>query len=150
MTVRIDSSRSFATVPASKHQEHGMNPFNLFGARQPKKYKLLKNHKIEHAGITLYRIQALKDFGDVKAGDLGGYVQSERNLDHGANAWIHDDSKAYGNSRIWGNAQIKNKSRVFGNARVFDSAEVLCTDVYGDTCIHAKRWSMGNGSAANR
>jgi hypothetical protein len=39
------------------------------------KYKLIKQ-KDTH----LYRIEALKDFGDVKKGDLGGYVQSEDNL----------------------------------------------------------------------
>ncbi|WP_375616758.1 hypothetical protein [Bartonella sp. AP58NXGY] len=37
-----------------------------------KKYELT-DEKIEFDGyLTLYRIRALKDFGDVKAGDLGG------------------------------------------------------------------------------
>ena len=31
---------------------------------------------------TLYRIKALKDFADVKAGDLGGYIEDYRNLSH--------------------------------------------------------------------
>ena len=34
------------------------------------KYKLTKNTKKVN-GITLYQIQALKDFGDIKKGDLG-------------------------------------------------------------------------------
>ena len=34
------------------------------------KYKLT-DETIELNGKTLFRIQALKDFGDVKAGDLG-------------------------------------------------------------------------------
>lgn len=29
---------------------------------------------------TLYQIRALKDFGEVKAGDLGGYIEKESNL----------------------------------------------------------------------
>lgn len=33
-----------------------------------KKFKLLKSEKINHNGHTLYRIQALKDFSDVKKG----------------------------------------------------------------------------------
>lgn len=36
-----------------------------------KKYKLTEETK-EYYGITLYRIEALKDFGTVKAGDKGG------------------------------------------------------------------------------
>ena len=43
----------------------------------------------------VYRIRALKDFGDVKAGDLGGYVNSEENLSHEGNCWIYDDAKIY-------------------------------------------------------
>lgn len=38
-----------------------------------KKYKL-SNNTIKYKGITLHRIEALKNFGDVKAGDLGGFV----------------------------------------------------------------------------
>ena len=32
-------------------------------------------------GIKLFRIRALIEFGDVKEGDLGGFVQKEENLD---------------------------------------------------------------------
>ena len=37
-----------------------------------RKYELT-NISMEFGGRTLYRIRALKDFSDVKAGDLGGY-----------------------------------------------------------------------------
>ena len=40
-----------------------------------KKYELVKEDSIEVGGSTLYRIKALRDFGIVKAGDLGGYIQ---------------------------------------------------------------------------
>lgn len=33
----------------------------------------------------VYQIKALKDFNDVKAGDLGGYVASEDNLSQEGN-----------------------------------------------------------------
>jgi hypothetical protein len=47
-------------------------------ATNTKKYELLRDQTIDFAGVTLYRIRALKDFGTVKASDLGGYVASER------------------------------------------------------------------------
>lgn len=47
-----------------------------------KKYEILYDQSIEINGRKLYRIRALCDFGAVKAGDIGGYVESERNLSH--------------------------------------------------------------------
>ena len=43
-----------------------------------KKYELLKDKHIEYRGKTLYRIKALRDFYNVKKGDIGGYVESEK------------------------------------------------------------------------
>ena len=40
-----------------------------------KKFELTEEFIINNSGIKLYRIKALKDFSDVKKGDLGGYVQ---------------------------------------------------------------------------
>ena len=44
-----------------------------------KKYELTANTKNVY-GKTLFQIRALKDFGDVQAGDLGGYIEKEENL----------------------------------------------------------------------
>ena len=44
-----------------------------------KKYRLTEETK-EWCGRTLHRIEALKDFGDVKAGDKGGWIEQEENL----------------------------------------------------------------------
>lgn len=42
---------------------------------EQKKYKLTKETMC-FDGVTLYRIQALKDFGNVEAGELGGLVNN--------------------------------------------------------------------------
>ena len=34
---------------------------------------------------TVYRIKALRDFGDVKTGQLGGWIEKESNLSHDGN-----------------------------------------------------------------
>lgn len=31
-------------------------------------------------GVTLHRIRALKDFGEIRKGDIGGWIEAERNL----------------------------------------------------------------------
>ena len=41
-----------------------------------KKYVKLKDDKIKIDGTTLYRIVAVENFGDVRAGELGGYIQT--------------------------------------------------------------------------
>lgn len=46
-----------------------------------KKY-ILTDETIKVNGKTLYRIKALREFSNVKAGDLGGFVESESNLSH--------------------------------------------------------------------
>lgn len=76
-----------------------------------KKYELT-NENIEYESKTLYRIRALKNFSDVKAGDLGGFVESEENLSHKGDSWIYDDSKVVGTSRIKGCSKVKGCSTI--------------------------------------
>lgn len=73
---------------------------------QNKKYRLLP----EASKSGLHRIQAVKDFSNIKKGDLGGWVDSEDNLSHKGNCWIY------------GNAQVKLGVRISENAMVCDNA----------------------------
>ncbi|WP_375607463.1 MULTISPECIES: hypothetical protein [unclassified Bartonella] len=57
-----------------------------------KKYELT-DEKAEFKGVTLHRIRALRDFGKVKKGDLGGFIEKEKNLGHDGNCWVYDDAK---------------------------------------------------------
>ena len=45
-----------------------------------KKFELTTESITNEAGKKLFRIKALIDFGDVKAGELGGYVEKEGNV----------------------------------------------------------------------
>lgn len=51
-------------------------------------------------GATLHRIRALKDFGYVKNGDVGGWIENEENLSVYDNAWI------YGNGEVCENGAL--------------------------------------------
>lgn len=70
---------------------------------EQKKYKLTKETMC-FDGVTLHRIKALKDFGDVAAEELGGWVEAERNLSQEGNCWIAMEAKAYGGAEIRDNA----------------------------------------------
>lgn len=70
-----------------------------------KKFELTDEF-ITFLGKKLFRIKALIDFGDVKAGDLGGYIGKKGNLSHNGNAWVYDDAKVCGNARVCDNARV--------------------------------------------
>lgn len=58
--------------------------------------------------VPLHRITALRDIPrhGVKAGDLGGWIESERNLSQSDDAWIS------GNARVWGDARVSDAQHV--------------------------------------
>ena len=72
----------------------------------------LTDETIEHTGTTLHRIRALVDMPihDVKAGDLGGFIEKFENLQENAwvsgNAKVYDDAVVSGNARVSGNAWV--------------------------------------------
>ena len=76
------------------------------------KYKLTQETKIIN-GVTLHRIEALKDFGDVKKGDLGGYIENEKNLSqwHKSNAQVCG-GEMYGSAEVSGDAWVSTDAAV--------------------------------------
>lgn len=69
------------------------------------KYRLT-DESIELNGKTFYRIQALKDFSNIKKGSLGGFVESERNLSQEDNCWIYGDAIISGDNEIVGDTMV--------------------------------------------
>ncbi len=89
-----------------------------------KKYKIRKDLSYNFDGHKLYRIEALKDFADVKKGSLGGFVENDKNLSQEGNCWIYLDGKVYDNAKVWGDAVIDGFAQVCNNALVFKEAHV--------------------------
>lgn len=83
-----------------------------------KKYKLT-DEAIKYNCVTLYRIEALRNFGSIKAGDKGGFVQSYHNLSQEGDCWIHGEAKVFGNAKVYENAQV------FGSAGKNTDGDVL-------------------------
>lgn len=107
------------------------------------KYKIT-DESIQMDGHTLYRIKALKSFGDVNRGDLGGYIERESNLSQKDNCWIYRMAKVFGSARVYGNARVDVDALVYGNARVFDNAQVAdFAKVFGEAWIYGSAWIYG-------
>ena len=70
-----------------------------------RKYELTENTTM-HFDKKLFQIKALISFGDVEAGELGGWIEKEKNLDQSGNAWVYGDALVYGDARVSGDAQV--------------------------------------------
>ena len=55
---------------------------------------------------TLHRIRAVVEFGFVKVGDLGGWIEKEENLSHVGKAWVCGDAEVWGNAKVCGDAEV--------------------------------------------
>ena len=80
---------------------------------------------------TLYRIKALRDFADVKAGQLGGWVEKETNLSQAGNCFIYDDAVVCGRAKVKDHSCVFNDSMVFGRAQIANHAVLQDQAVVG-------------------
>lgn len=101
-----------------------------------KKYKLT-DESIVHNGYTLYRIECINAFGDVKVGDKGGWLEKEDNLDTSDNAWVSGDAMVFGDAWVTGNACVSDNAMVFGDA---------C--IYGDALVSEDAMVFGNAKVS--
>ena len=101
-----------------------------------KKFELTSEFITNIFGTKLFRIKALIEFGNVKAGELGGFTEKEENLSQDGNAWVYDNARVYGDACVCGDARVCDNARVYGNAWVYGDA-CVCGDacVYGDACV---------------
>ena len=111
----------------------------------------------------LYRIRALRGIlkYNVKAGDLGGYIESEWNLSQEGDCWIGDDATVHGSGQVYnnawvfenaqvfsnrfGNSSMPDVTHVFGNAFVYGKARVFeNAHIYGNAKVHDQAMVFGN------
>ena len=92
------------------------------------KYKLTDETMTTECGVLLHRIECVCSFGNVKAGDKGGWVQNENNLSKNGNAWVFDNALVFDNARVYDNAQV------YGDALIGNS---------NDYIVFKNNWSSG-------
>ena len=114
--------------------------------------RTISNQKYEITDIAheeypfLHRIRALRDIcGEICAGDIGGFVESESNLsaEPGDCAWIFDDAIAAGDAYVdrdaclrgdaiaCGSAYVSKGSVMSGHSRAEDNAYLRGTSMTG-------------------
>ena len=73
------------------------------------KYELTSETKVIN-GVKLHRIKALESFGRVEKGELGGWIESEKNLSQDGDAWVGDNATVCGNATVSGNASVSGNA----------------------------------------
>jgi carbonic anhydrase/acetyltransferase-like protein (isoleucine patch superfamily) len=92
-----------------------------------KKYEFTgetKRVELWNRTATLHRIKATVEFGFVKVGELGGWIEKEENLSHEGKAWVCGNAEVCGDAKVWGNAEVCGDAKVCGNAEVCGDAKV--------------------------
>ena len=103
---------------------------------------ILTDETIDMFGVTLHRIKAVRSFGNIKEGDLGGFVEKEENVSHDGSAWVSGSACVYGSAYVCDKACVYDKACVCDKARVYDEACVCgsahvsgSARVYEDACV---------------
>ena len=81
------------------------------------------DHRIDDT--TLYRIVALRDFGNVKKGDMGGIIEAAHNLSQEGNCWVSDNAVVMGFAQVSEDAIVADRACVHEEARIGGSARIL-------------------------
>jgi len=91
-------------------------------------------------GRKVQRICALRSFGNVKAGTIGGYVEHADNLSQEGTCWIADGAMALGWSLVSKDAQLRDRAMLDQHAVITDHAIVEDNALLSGTviaCDHA-------------
>ena len=104
-----------------------------------KKFELTAEFVTNIFGKKLFRIKALVSFGNVNAGELGGFVEKEENLSNTGDAWVYGNAWVSGDALVSGNADysaVKGFGRCFRTTTFFRCTDkvvrVQCGCFYGD------------------
>lgn len=112
----------------------------------------------------LHRIRAVRDIPEyeIKSGDMGGWLETEKNLSHNGSAWVTDSAvvmdaacvtgdarvmdsaRVTGLSLVAGNALVMGNARVMGTARVTDSARVTGKALVMDSADYIAIGAIGS------
>lgn len=104
--------------------------------KRERKYELTNETKVLDNGTIVHRIRALKDFGRVRSGDFGGWVENKQNLSQEGNAWLWQDACVCEDAYVCDDAQVVDHAMICGHAEILQDAYVSgCAKVDGGACV---------------
>jgi len=88
------------------------------------KYKTINQKRYLPGGLCLSRIVAKRDFGNIKKGTLGGFIEDTRNLSQSGDCWVGEKAAVYGLAHVSQDAVVRGHAVVSDHAIVTDNAVV--------------------------
>ena len=86
---------------------------------------------IDVFGKKLFQVKALVAFGCVEKGELGGYIEEEKNLSHPGNAWVSGDARVYGDADVMWISKIGSRLGTTTIFRTKVGVSVSCGCFFG-------------------
>lgn len=123
-----------------------------------KKFRLLtqykRDRKVLEDGTVLYRIQAVRTFGNphvgtVFEGQLGGWVDREQSLSHEGSCWIGHEAVVALGSTVQENSAVINNAMVINGSHICEDSFVR-NDAYISRSSLCERSRVGNTSRIER
>jgi len=113
--------------------------------KQNKKYQMLDadtitiKHPITGIPTKLYRIISLREFklgrAVINAGEIGGYLQKEANLDINDASWVSNSAKVFDDAFISGDSHVYGMAAVFGKAVIRKTTVGDFSRIYGNSTV---------------
>ena len=94
------------------------------------KYEFTGETKDIH-NCTVRQIRRISD------GEVGGWIESDKNLSHEGDAWVSGDALVSGDAWVSGNAKVSGNAWVSGTSKVF-----------GDAWVSGDAWVYGNAKVS--
>ena len=99
------------------------------------KYELTTETITEDNRI-LHRIRAHRDIGEyAKKGELGGFIESEMNLDPDGDAWVTDNAKVLRGGYVTGDALVSENATITRHGFAMSKAQISGHAIVSDAAI---------------
>lgn len=97
-------------------------------------------------GVIAHRIQAVRNFADVRAGDIGGYVSSEANLSQEGECWLYGNSASLEDARVTEDALLFDAAVARNAAEIKEHARITCEAIVEDYSTVRGSAHVGGGA----
>ena len=88
------------------------------------KYSIINQKRYMPDGRCLHRIVAKRDFGTIREGTVGGFIEDTCNLSQSGDCWVGDKAAVYANARVTKNAVVRGYAVLKGYAIATGNAVV--------------------------
>ena len=148
----LERTKFIYNKPTNQQSKQTILQPTITPEKKNSKYRLLENDykivvdksRIYNSKVKVYRIEAIKNFSDVKKGDKGGYVSDLSSIGQSGKSWVYDDAIVSGPARVTANATVHGNSHIMSNVRLRGDAQIkdmiIQNDKKSDLIITSSEW----------